>query len=210
MPHYYNHNNDNGENRKTIGIATERAYMYQDGGIQQNDMQGLEIQTDLNFTVPDYFRETVFDDIYMLSIQQLEKTYRSSILGGYLGLGPYTGIDILASNHLTHDEVLLYELKHKRHIDHQTVAIYVSSNPNEPSMLKFGSYDPEGFANPDDMGVFDTVSYNTWAIDASGSFSLINGAGTRLHTDFHEASYQTGNFLIDPSLPFFYIPATQF
>ena len=92
--------------------------MYQDGMIQQNDMQGLEIKTDLNFTVPGYYRETVLDDIYMLSIQELEKTYRSDIVGGYLGLGPYTGIDIRESNHLKYDEVLLYELKTYHHIDH--------------------------------------------------------------------------------------------
>lgn len=54
----------------------------------------------------------------MLSIQQLEKTYRSDLMGGYLGLGPFTGIDKLESNHLNHDEVLLYELKDKNHIDH--------------------------------------------------------------------------------------------
>lgn len=81
-------------------------------------MQGLEIQTDINFTVPSFLRETLLQDIYMLSIQQLEKPYKSTLMGGYLGLGPFTGIDKLSSNHLTHDEVLLYELKDKNHIDH--------------------------------------------------------------------------------------------
>lgn len=28
VPHYYNHNDDNGEHRKTVGIATERAFLY--------------------------------------------------------------------------------------------------------------------------------------------------------------------------------------
>lgn len=32
-------------------------------------MQGYEISTDINFTVPEFLRETLLDDIYMLSIQ---------------------------------------------------------------------------------------------------------------------------------------------
>ena len=131
-------------------------------------------------------------------------------MGGYLGLGPYTGIDILASNHLTHDEVLLYELKEKKHIDHQTVAVYVSNNPSEPSMLKFGSYDPEGFANPDDMGVFSTVNYNKWAVETSDMEFTLKKGDTKSTADFHEESFQTGNFLVDPGLPFFYVPAVYF
>jgi hypothetical protein len=92
--------------------------MYVDGGIQQNDMYGLEIKTDLNFTVPSFYRETVLDDIYMLSINKLEKTYKSDVIAGYMGLAPYTGIDILESNHLIFEEVLLYELKENKHIEH--------------------------------------------------------------------------------------------
>jgi len=92
--------------------------MYQDGLIMQTDMMGLEIKTDLNFTVPEYFRESVLDDIYMLSIQELSKPYTSEMVSGYLGLGPYTGIDRRESTHLKHDEVLLFELKERHHIEH--------------------------------------------------------------------------------------------
>lgn len=92
--------------------------MYQNGAIVQTDMMGLEIKTDLNFTVPEYYREAVLDDIYMLSIQELSKTYSSEMVAGYLGLGPYTGIDRRESTHLKHDEVLLFELKERHHIEH--------------------------------------------------------------------------------------------
>ena len=77
-------------------------------------------------------------------------------------------------------------------------------------MMKFGSYDPEGFKDPDDMGVFDTVWYNTWAIEASGSFTLKDSSGKSLQADFHEGDFQTGNFQVEPGLPFFYVPATYF
>ena len=39
-------------------------------------------------------------------------------MGGYIGLAPYTDIDVLISSHLDKEEVLLYELKNKSHIDH--------------------------------------------------------------------------------------------
>lgn len=55
--------------------------------------------------------------------------------------------------------------------------------------MKFGSYDPEGFANHDDMGVFYTVYYNTWAIEASGVFKLTNSNGNSLSVDFGEGSF---------------------
>lgn len=100
--------------------------------------------------------------------------------------------------------------KRKKHIDHQTVAVYVSNNPSEPSMLKFGSYDPEGFANPDDMGVFSTVNYNTWAVETSDMEFTLKKGDTKSTADFHEESFQTGNFLVDPGLPFFYVPAVYF
>ena len=131
-------------------------------------------------------------------------------MGGYLGLGPFTGIDKLESNHLNHDEVLLYELKDKNHIDHETVAFYVSSSSNHLSMIKFGSYDPEGFKDPSDMGIFSTVWYNTWAIEASGTYTLKDRSGKTLQAEFHDSDVQTGNFMVDPGLPFFYVPATYF
>lgn len=117
------------------------------------------------------------DDLYMLSIHQLEKTYSSRLMSGYLGLGPYTGIDELESNHLTIDEAFLFELKQKHHVDHQTFAFYVSSDPAEPSMIKFGSYDPEGFENPDDMGIFRTAGLRSWAIKAAGTLTLKKSNG---------------------------------
>lgn len=132
---------DSADDRSAVGTAQEVAYLYQDGKIQENTMAGMEITTNINLTVPSYYRQTVMTDLYMLSIQSLSKNYSSDIMGGYIGLGPFTAIDVLMSAHLQKQEVFLYELKDKHHIDHQTVAFYVSTDPSQPSFMKFGSYD---------------------------------------------------------------------
>lgn len=76
--------------------------------------------------------------------------------------------------------------------------------------MKFGSYDPEGFANPADMGIFYSVAFNSWALEASGSFKLTSSSGETREATFGEGSYQTGNFEIEPGFPFFYVPNTFF
>ena len=51
MDNYYDHTKDNAESRGTVGIAIEKAYLYQDGGIQENVMSGIEMTTTMNFSL---------------------------------------------------------------------------------------------------------------------------------------------------------------
>ena len=118
MNQYYDYTKDNAEDRSAKSICIEVAHVYHNGGIQENKMQGMEITTHVNMTVPSFYRQTIMNDLYLFSIQQLEVNYTSDIMSGYIGLAPYTDLDVLMSNHLQEEEVFLHELKAKNHVEH--------------------------------------------------------------------------------------------
>ena len=91
-------------------------------------------------------------------------TVYSPFYNGYLGLLPYSFHDSFK------EESFMYKLKKDGLISKMQVAFYVRHEDNNPlakSSIKFGGYDPNGFADKDAIGIFKTQSLKTWALSAS-------------------------------------------
>lgn len=82
-------------------------------------------------------------------------------------------------------------------IDHVTISLYASNEQNNLSLVKFGSYDKLGFKDKGyGLKVFKTISITSWALRASrGAFRD------------REIFYGFRKFLIDPQIPYIYLPA---
>ena len=89
-------------------------------------------------------------------------------------------------------------------INHLAFAVYVASDPNATSMIKIGSYDPQGFENPDDVGIFATIDKYSWQITIDCSFTYTNGDIGPIKEDLK--SVANPRLSVDPSYPYIYIP----
>lgn len=55
-------------------------------------MAGQDTKSNINVTVSNYFREFNFDG-NVFSVIQINQGYRSDIVSGFVGIGPYTAIN---------------------------------------------------------------------------------------------------------------------
>lgn len=88
------------DQRVDKNISYEIAYLYQNdetlhyygGGISRISLTGWETKTMFNITLPSFLRQFVYNG-YVFEIIQLSAPYKSDLVSGFIGLGPYTAID---------------------------------------------------------------------------------------------------------------------
>lgn len=85
-------------------------------------------------------------------------------------------------------------------IDQVMVSIYTQTNGH--SVLKFGSYDHEAMLGYSDISIFPTIDKNSWAIRTSWMGVMSNEINGQ--EEVYNSDHQ---FLIDPQIPFIYLPS---
>ena len=109
-----------------------------------------------NFTYGQYGRQTLFP-AKSFAIEQANNTgLKSKFYAGYMGIGPYTAN--LEDKRLS----FLWQLKDSGFVDHIVVSIYMKNY--QESIIKFGSYDKNALADPDEMVVFQTPTSYAWSL----------------------------------------------
>lgn len=53
----------------------------------------METKTQVNLTLSSYLRYTLIANGYMFSIQAMESSYSSRLMGGFMGLAPPTAVE---------------------------------------------------------------------------------------------------------------------
>jgi hypothetical protein len=86
---------------------------------------------------------------------------------GILGLAP-------PENEEAKSRHFLYQLKEKGLIDHLTFAIFLESDKEGRSDIKFGSYDTERIEEGHALSLIQTVNTTTWAVQGK-DFKIGNG-----------------------------------
>jgi hypothetical protein len=95
----------------------------------------------------------------------------------------------------------LYGLKNHKVIDHLTFAIYLSSEDDVKSNIKFGSYDTIGLESQNtSLTLLRTINTTTWATYAKDF--TINGSIVEFDT--------VRQAVVEPSSPFIYLPTSDF
>lgn len=104
-------------------------------------------------TVPTFLREFIYSGYAFEILQLRDADYDSTLISGYIGIGPYTSINKLDPfQQVQQTEVLVYQMRSQGVIDNQIVSFYLNKDPAKESFVKFGGYDKECFANgADDM-----------------------------------------------------------
>lgn len=152
-----------------------------------------------------------------MQIQQVVLPYESYTTDGFLGLRPYMFDQDAASTpaenyHVQKSESLLYTLYKNKIIDNMIVAFYVhdQSYMTRDSSIKFGSYDDECFNTTQFFnGPMDTIDTNSWTISMFSSDFFLTNPLTGMQVLQQSVTGSMG-FLIDPSLPFMYVPEANF
>ena len=92
----------------------------------------------------------------------------------------------------------LYQLKEHGIIQSLTFAIFLTSEKDDRSNIKFGSYDLKGIEDGHTLNLIRTEKNNSWAVE-----------GKHFIVGSNETDVITGKRLIqiEPSSPFIYVPA---
>jgi len=83
------------------------------------------------------------------------------------------------------------------------VAFYVNSDNSKESMVKLGSYDPEGFLDSDNYQLLNTTTTNSWAVSSYES-------GFTDDTGFFQFITEDREVIIEPAYPFIYVPTNTY
>ena len=94
VPHPFNSTTDEARSSNSSDLTLEKTFLFnsENGGLVEIDSSGLEIQTIVNLTVPQYNREFSFSG-YVFEIVQINAAYSSTIASGFMGLAPYPAIE---------------------------------------------------------------------------------------------------------------------
>lgn len=172
--------------------------MWQESGIKKFTVSGQELSTRLNFTVEDYYRQFYYQG-YVFGIIQTNEDYKSDDISGYIGIGPYSLIEHLPDDqHITKGENFLYQLRAENHIEYQIISFYLDQNNTMNSFVKYGSYDPECFQDPENIMVIKTTDDTGWRFQ-SPEISIWLG-------ETQPVTFSDHKVIIEPAYPFFHVP----
>ena len=124
----------------------------------------------------------------------------SPFYNGYLGIRPY-------SFHVEwKEENFMYKLKMDGIIGRLMAAFYIRHEDHKPevqSSIKFGGYDEAGFKDLGSVKTFKTQSVRSWALKAYSTHLWQN-------ENTYSILSSNLNLLIDPQLPYLYLPDNAF
>jgi len=147
----------------------------------------------VSFTLPEYHRSTQLD-MKVMGVNSATLNFNSPF-SGFLGIAPYTAL-----NPDQRDRSVLWQLKSNGYIDHSTVALYASHREDDLSLIKFGSYDKLGMKdNGYGLRVFKTIDTKSWKLKAT--YGSMTG---------REIFSGDRTFLVDPQIPYIYLPAFDY
>ena len=129
----------------------------------------------------------------IFAIKSAVNTFISD-LDGYIGLAPpRNGIERMRS--------FLFNAWKDGLIEHMVFALYTSVRNDIPSTLKFGSYDPSGIKDGEQLTYIQTRNSTTWGLSAA-YFIVFD------HTIYTDSTPKVA--LIEPQYPYLYIPQHEF
>jgi hypothetical protein len=161
--------------------------------LKEIEFAGPMINVNASMNLEFYHRQTDFN-MNMLAITSANRTFQSPY-SGFIGIAPYL--------HMSEDSRrrnFLYQLKEQNKISNPIVSI---SQTDGSSVVKFGSFDFELMADRDDFSMLPTVEDSSWAIQTERSY---------IYSDSNEGMIELFDkpkkFLIDPQVPFIYLPTS--
>lgn len=177
-----------------------------------NNLTGYETAISMDLTLPTFYREYRMPEFEIFLVMQLAQEYTSTFASGFFGLAPYTIADQGTFQRLQRNESLLWKLYQDEEVGGLIVSFYVNrQDEDKTSFMKLGGYDAAGFDSKHERGTMETEDNASWAVTMTGTtYSLHNPEkGT---TDSIEVggNGQERKFVIDPSLPFIYVPQADF
>lgn len=130
---------------------------------------------------------------------------------GILGLAP-------PQDEASKNRHFLFQLQEKGVIEHLVFAIFMESDENGRSDIKFGSYDTDRIESGHQLAMIETLNTTTWAVEAKdfkiGAFireKIENGEINEISSDGHKSFLDgTRKAFIEPSSPFIYVPPADF
>lgn len=134
------------------------------------------MQTNVNLTLPNFYREFTLNGTSVFSIDQLSSKFESNIMSGFLGIAPYTKVELNndVTQRLQYNESLMYQIYNNHNISNMIVSFYVNNQAYmTTSFMKFGSYDKDAFDDSARWWEFETASNRSWALNMkNATFSL--------------------------------------
>lgn len=131
-------------------------------------MSGFEVGTNVNLTLPNYYRQFNIKGASMFSIEEFSQKFKSDIISGFMGIAPYTRVELNnnANQRLQKNESLLFQLYNNHNVSNMIVSFYVHDRAfMTTSFMKFGSYDKDGFNHTWPWWEFETASNRSWALE---------------------------------------------
>lgn len=106
---------------------------------------------------------------------------------------------------------MLWKLYQDEEVGGLIVSFYVNrQDEDKTSFMKLGGYDAAGFDSDHERGTMETEDNASWALTMTGTtYSLRNREDATSSIEVG-GNGQERKFVIDPSLPFIYVPQADF